>query len=171
MDIKINVKVVILKNIKNIVKQIKVKYLNIKTYYENNKDIIAKRDKYYRDQHKDTIAKRDKEYRDRKKDIISERSKEYYENNITKISNQHKGYYSHQYKETVAQRSKEYYEVNKTRLIEQNKEYIKNKRNTNLIFRLISINRTRTLDVLKSNYKAAHSDLLGCNKKFFYNWI
>ena len=68
-------------------------------------------------------------------------------------------------------------------MLEYNKEYNKlnrnkitkhkpNRRNTNPIYSLIKNNRKRIHKALQSNSKTTNTiKLLGCSKKFFYNWI
>ena len=50
--------------------------------------------------------------------------------------------------------------------------YDKMQRSTNPIYKLITNNRVRIRQALKSNSKAAHTiELLDCSKEFFYQWI
>ena len=121
-------------------------------------------------------------YRSICKNCCSNYQKEFYYKNNDDILKYQMEYYKHN-KDEIADNKKEYYKQNKDEILDyqkkhkdsicnQNNEYIKNKRNTNPIFRLIQNNRSRIYHALKSNSKADYDfELLGCNKEFFYHFI
>ena len=68
----------------------------------------------------------------------------------------------------MCQYKKEYYRTNRDKIIQDMIDRIR----SNLILRLIDNNRSRINRALQYNSKTDHTiDLLGCSKKFFYNWI
>ena len=115
-----------------------------------------------------------------------EKSKEYYIQHRDKIFETKTEYYE-THKDTILQNMKEFYIINKDWLLEHSNEYhklnrdkINNyarnydkiQRSTNPIYKLITNNRVRIRQALKSNSKTAHTiELLDCSKEFFYQWI
>ena len=157
-----------------------------KEYVKENKERISNRMKEYYQQNKARIVKNNKEYYETKKENLLEKSKEYYIQHRDKIFETKKENYETN-KDTILQNMKEYYIINKNLLLEHSKEYHKLNRNkinnyarnydeiqrsTNPIYKLISNNRVRIRQALKSNSKAAHTiDLLGCDRFGVYQWI
>jgi hypothetical protein len=78
-----------------------------KQYYEDNKEIIAIKNKQYNEDNKGAIFERRKQYYEDNKEIIAIRDKQYYEDN----------------KGVILEKAKEYYEDNKEVIIEKVKQH------------------------------------------------
>ena len=125
----------------------------------------------YRTQCKSGEAEYRKIYYNINKDIYSQKRKEYNEKNKIKESNNRKEYYK-QNKIKEAEYQREYYKLNKDKINKRRRDTEKIERNINPIIRLIENNRNRIRKALKSNSKVNNTiNLLGCDKKFFYQWI
>jgi hypothetical protein len=61
-----------------------------KKYFNNNKEIILKKQKEYNEDHKEQIYKTNKDYRDKNNDIIKEQKNQYYKINKDKINEKRK---------------------------------------------------------------------------------
>lgn len=125
-----------------------------KEYRENNKESISE----YYENNKQSISKQKKEYRENNKEKIAERKKEWYINN----------------KQSILEKAKKYYESNKQSILEKEKKYIKQRSNTDPLFKLSYNIRTLIRNSLKrggfgKNTKTAN--ILGCSYDFFMQHI
>ena len=67
---------------------------------------------------------------------------------------------------------KEYHLKNKKRIKQRQNEYLKNKRKTDLNFKIACNLRSRINHALKNNTKSAHTkELLGCSIEFFKGYL
>ena len=127
-----------------------------KTYYEVNKD-------------KDKIKLQKKAYKEDNKDRIKEKSKIYRESNKDTIREYYKAY-NNVNKDKIKVRNKAYYEANKDKIKayrEDNKDkknnYSKNRKKTNIQFKLSCNLRARLNSAINRNYKAGSAVKdLGC---------
>jgi len=83
-----------------------------KLYYEDNKEIIAKKKKIYRKTHKEIIDEQNKEYRESNKEQIAERNKKYRESNKEQILEKKK-IYRESNKEQIAEKKRLKYQQKK----------------------------------------------------------
>ena len=92
--------------------------MTFKEYYQNNKEILNKKNKDYRENNKEIIAEKAKEYYENNKVFKIKKSKEYYENNKEIIAKKTKKYYENN-KEIITKYRKKWYEENKEILNEK----------------------------------------------------
>lgn len=123
-----------------------------KEWYENNKEEKLKKDKEYRDNHKEQIKIKKKEYRDKNKESIKQKKKQYYEDN----------------KDTILEKMS----VNQKKRRKQINKYLKNKRDTDINYKISIILRNRLRALLEKRLRPESAlDLLGCSLDFFHNYI
>ena len=119
--------------------------------------------KIYREQNKENIKKKQAEYYANNKESLLLHSKEYRINNIEAIQSQKKLYRNREdIKEHVRIKNQEYLPIKK--------EKIKERRKTDLSFRLSEILRSKIHKMVKGK-ETSYKDLIGCNSKWFNNWI
>jgi hypothetical protein len=132
--------------------------INRKIYYENNKEHMNNQSKIRRDNNKDEIKKKNKEYREINKEHIKERKKIY--------SNNHKEeekIYRENNKEHLKELKKKWDMNNKENNKEKRNIYQKNKKNTDVNYRVLCNLRSRLWQAVKKNTKSASTKtLLGC---------
>ncbi len=95
------------------------------TYYQNNKDQIAKQKKTYQQNNKDQIAKQKKIYYQNNKDQIAKQKKTYQQNNKDQIAKQKKTYQQNN-KDQIAKKDKIYRQQNKKKIAKRMKTYQQN---------------------------------------------
>ena len=95
-----------------------------KNFYNNNKDILLKKSKIYREENKEKIKERKKKIYQNNKEIILEKCKIYRENNKEKKSITNKAY-REKNKEKIRETKKKYYENNKEIISKKQSEYSK----------------------------------------------
>ena len=131
-------------------------------YYQKNKEKILEYKKEYRQNNKERISERDKEYRDNNKEQIAEYQKEYRQHNKERLTKQKKEYRQSN-KEKIAEYDKKYYKNNKEKIIERKTKYEREKRQNDLVYRMIKNYRKRTWEAYKNNTKSKSTiELLGC---------
>jgi hypothetical protein len=112
--------------------------------------------KEYRKKYNQTHKKQRKEHYQIHKERIVEWSKKYYQDNKEKIKVQHK----------------KYYQTHKKELNIVRKNYMRNKRKTDISFRIAHNLRSRIWKVLKGNSKSKPTmKLLGCNNEFLNQYF
>ena len=115
----------------------------MKAYYEQNAEKIKKYGKAWREQNAEKIKERHKAYREQNREKIKERKKAYRKQNAEKI--------------------KDYCKQNRDKI----RIYIRNKRKTDLNFRLSDNLRKRVRKVLNGKSKSKKTmDLIGCSVDF-----
>jgi len=130
-----------------------------KMHRKENKEQIRKRRKQYCKENKEQISEQQKQYYEENKQRISERKKQYYEENKEQILGRQK-----QYCKENKEQIKQYREKNKGRIKKYNTRYMKEKRNKDIGFRILSNCRTRLYQVIKGNLKSASTKkLIGCS--------
>ena len=147
----------------------------IKAYKEANKDRIKEKNKIYRESNK--VKMRKKEWYEAHKDKLRIKYKNYYKDNKEKIIVKSKAYakankdkifsYKKAYREVNKDKLKIekslYYKDNKDKINTLKKSYCKNKRKTDIQFRLSCNLRSRLKSAIKGNYKAGSAVKdLGC---------
>ena len=157
-----------------------------KEYYQRNKKEIIERVKKYTDTHKDSIkeykdeynrnnpnSEYHKEYRNRNKEVIREKRKEYYLKNKERIKQKVRNYISEN-KEYVNRRKKERRDQKKDYYNYLNRQYIKNKKETNPLFRLTCSIRSLISQSFKAKYTKKSkktTEILGCSYEEFKVYI
>ena len=119
-----------------------------KKYYQNNKDILSKKNKIYRNENQDKLNKYARDYYDDNKEEILQQKKKYYK----------------EHKEYINNYKKEYNKLNKEKINARNKIY-RNKPCNKIFFSY----RRRVSELIGSGKKAP--DFLGCTKEFLYHWL
>jgi len=121
-----------------------------KEYYQNNKDKI----KEYQESNKDNNKEKSKQYRVINKEILKEKNIEYRKNN----------------KEKIIKTQKEFRERNKIKLKEYQKQYMKNRLNSDIVFKIKQNIRSLISFSIKSKGFKKNSkteDILGCTFEEF----
>lgn len=119
--------------------------------------------KVYREQNKEHIKKKQDEYYENNKENLLAKSKEYRKNNLESIHQQKKLYRSREdIKEHIKQKNKEY--------LPTKKEKIKERRKTDLSFRLSEILRSKIHKMAKGK-ETSYKNLIGCDSEWFNKWI
>jgi hypothetical protein len=147
----------------------------IKAYKEANKDRIKEKNKIYRESNK--VKMRKKKWYKAHKDKLRVKYKNYYKDNKEKIIVKSKAYakankdkifsYKKTYREVNKDKLKieksDYYKDNKDKINTLKKTYCKNKRKTDIQFRLSCNLRSRLKSAIKNNQKAGSAVKdLGC---------
>jgi hypothetical protein len=114
-----------------------------KKYYEENKNKIAENKKLYYQEKKDGILKKQKKYYEENPESLKEKSKESYYKNIENNRERRRKYY-HDNKENLLKQQKENYLVDGA-------EKIRNRRKTDVLYRLRGSLGNRLRDFLKQN--------------------
>jgi hypothetical protein len=144
-----------------------------KAYYEQNREKIKERKKAYRKQNAEKIKERMKAYYEQNAEKIKKYGKAWREQNAEKIKERHKAY-REQNREKIKERKKAYRKQNAEKIkdyCKQNRDkiriYIRNKRKTDLNFRLSDNLRKRVRKVLNGKSKSKKTmDLIGCSVDF-----
>lgn len=139
--------------------------------YPSCKKCKQQQDLVYRLNNSDKIKQRDKKYYDLNSDKICQRSNEWYKNNFDHASKTKKEWYRKNFDKV-----KEYRAIDKINRRDFYKaymnEYIKNRYNTEPLFRLKCLLRSRLKLAMKKDYKKSSSIiLLGCSIEYFKKWI
>lgn len=120
-----------------------------KEYRQNNKDNIKKYLKEYYKSNKEYISKKKKEYEKINKEIISKKKKLYREANKEIIANYRKAN-KEKYSKYNKKYRKKYYKDNKEKISEYFKNWLKQKKQTDPLFKLKTNLRTRTYSAFKN---------------------
>jgi prophage antirepressor-like protein len=124
-------------------------------YYEDNKDLIAYKDKIYRENNKEKIDEYQTQYKLENKDAINLRSKKYYEDN-KEIFAEYNKEYKENHKEEIQEISKEYYQENKEEMKQYKKEYYQK-------------NKEESLELAKKYYEEHKEEVLEKTKERYAN--
>jgi len=144
---------------------------NGKEYYLKNKDKILEQQKKYKLKNKEKLIEYRREYYLKNKEKRNEYKKEYCLKNKEKISESKKKYYLEN-KDKILEQIKEYQLKNKEKISESKKKYEKNRRKTDIGFRILSNLRRRLNHALKGNDKTNSTmKLLGCSISDFKKHI
>lgn len=96
--------------------------------------------------------------------------KEYKEKNKERLNARDKKYY-HENKERLYQSAKIYLANNRDKRNSYIREYKKNRKNTDLSYKIYENSRKRIWKILRKNKRNTTSELLGCSKLFYEMWI
>lgn len=119
--------------------------------------------KKYRAENAELIKIKQKQYYDENRDELLEKNKLYRDNNIDKINLQRQQYRSQEHiKAHVKQKNAEYLPIKK--------EKIKQRRKTDLNFRLSEILRSKIHKMIKGR-ETTYKNLIGCDSEWFKKWI
>ena len=117
-------------------------------YYLKNKQYILLHNKQYKQKNKNYFKKYFKKYAHKNRDNIKEYKKQYYLKN----------------KEQIRHSKKQYVNKNKEKIKEYKKQYEKNRRKTDINYRILGCLRARLRIALKNNSKFTNTKkLIGCN--------
>jgi hypothetical protein len=123
-----------------------------KAYRDANKEAKAEYDRRYCSKNKERRAERNKLYRQENSESISEKDKLRYQKN----------------KVAKAARAKAYYQENKEVLRKHRTKYMRERRQNDPVFRLISNKRRHMHALLKGNSKSASTlEVLGCSVEYY----
>jgi len=148
-----------------------------KAWYQQNAEKMKEQKKAYRKQNAEKIKERMKAYYEQNAKKIKKYGKAWREQNAEKIKERHKAY-REQNREKINERQKAYCKQNREKINERQKAYRKqnrdkmriyerNKRKTDLNFKLSGNLRTRVRQVLKGKCKSKNTlKLLGCSVDF-----
>lgn len=115
--------------------------------------------------------KRAKEYKQKNKAKIKKQNEEYRQKNKAKIKKRYQKY-RQENKEKIKKRYKEYRQKNKEKIKEKVNKYLKNRRMTDINFKIRCNLRTRVWEAVKNNYKHAKTlELLGCSIEFLKQYL
>jgi len=145
-----------------------------KEYYLKNKEIFSKHHNEYYKNHKEEIKKNQQQYAEKNRTKIKKHKKEYYEKNKIKILSGHKKYNQEHKLEILKQQQeyrlkpevKEYQRKYNLRPEVKIKQviYQKNRRRTDIDFRIVGYLRGRIWHALKGICKSKDTiTLIGCN--------
>lgn len=130
--------------------------------------------KQYRITNRERIKAKAKEYRDNHKNSTKEYNKKYFKNiDKNKVKENNTKRYSKN-KDTILEKAKEYYIENKEQIKERVKLYKRNRRQTDILFRLKTniIKRTSTAFKTKGYTKRSRTyEILGCSYEEFKSYI
>jgi len=133
-----------------------------KAYKKDNKDKISKQTKAYKKDNKDKIKEQRNAYLEANRDKVKEQKKVYYESNKDKVSVQNKDYKKNN-KDKISVQNKIYCETNREKLRFQKNNYSKNRKKTDIQFKLSCNLRARLHSAINRNYKAGSAVKdLGC---------
>jgi hypothetical protein len=134
-----------------------------KAYYEQNREKRIEYQKAYHKQNPEKIKERKKAYRKQNREKIKEREKAYRKQNREKIKKRQKAYYQ-QNAEKIKEQKKAYRKQNRDKM----RIYYRNKRKTDINFKLTENLRKRVRKVLNGKSKSKNTlKLLGCSVDFF----
>jgi hypothetical protein len=148
-----------------------------KAYYEQNREKVKECQKAYREQNREKLKECNKAYREQNREKVKECKKAYYEQNREKVKECQKAYYE-QNREKIKENRKAYREQNREKLKgykkayrEQNRSrlriYYRNRRKTDINFKIGENLRRRIRHALKGNSKSQNTlELLGCSDDF-----
>ena len=136
------------------------------SYYKENKDRIILQIKNYRESNADSFKAKTKKYYDDNKDKILARQKEYYKDNKEKINVQKKKWYKAN-KCKISTQKKQYGEINRKKLSAYQIEYVKQRLQTDALFKLKANLRTRTYAAFK---KKGYSKNTKTHKMLGVDW-
>lgn len=125
-------------------------------YYKKNKDRIILQIKNYRESNTDSFKAKTKKYYDDNKDKILARQREYYHSNKEKINVQKKKWYKAN-KCKISSQKKHYGEINRKKLTAYQTKYIKQRLQTDYLFKLKAYIRTRTYVAFKNKGYSKHT--------------
>ena len=143
-----------------------------KNYYQKNKTIILEKQKIYREQNKENKAKTDRQYRLKNKEKVLKYKKDYYQKNKTILQEKHKIYREEKADEIIEYRLKNRDRIRKVnrawskKNIKRILKYRKNKRKTDIQYRIREYLRTRINSAILYQKTTKHSsslELLGCS--------
>lgn len=155
-------------------------------YYIDNKEIILSKVKEYAEENKEKIKEyKDeynknnpnldyhKEYREKNKELISLKRKEYYQNNKEKVKQKVRDYIEEN-REYVNERKRENREKNKDLHNKRWCEYVKNRKESDPLYRLTCSIRTLISQSFKSQFTKKTkktTEILGCDFETFKTHI
>jgi len=96
--------------------------------------------------------------------------KVYKEKNKEKISQYNKKY-KLENKEKISEYNKQYNIDNRKEIQKRHTEYLKNKRKTDIHYKISVVLRNRIKSLLKGEKRKKTIELLGCDLNFFQNWL
>jgi hypothetical protein len=134
-----------------------------KKYHEENAEMIAQKAKAQYEKDPQKYKDKCKKYYNDNKEVICEKVKTYRVENADKIVNYHVDYCERN-SEKIKERKKKYYVDNKEQIKRYKATYMRERRQTDIEFKITCNLRTRLRDAVKRDTKSAPTlDLLGCN--------
>ena len=155
-------------------------------YYENNKEDVKEKVKEYAENNSDKIkeykseynknnpnTEYHKEYREKNKELISQKRKDYYQKNKEKVKEKVREYTSKN-REYVNQRKRENREKKKDEYNRKWREYVKNRKETDPLYKLICSIRNLISQSFKGQFTKKSKktiEILGCDFETFKKHI
>lgn len=138
-----------------------------KAYYLKNKEKIAQQRKEYYQQHKEETIKKAKEYYSNHREELNIGKKQWRINNSEKVKKRKLEYYQEHREETIL-KTKKYAQLHR----KETNIYFRNKRATNIHFKLSCNLRTRLYQAIRNDFKtgSAVKDL-GCTIPELKIWL
>ena len=132
-------------------------------YYLNHREEIIEKVKDWYSENISERAEYQKNYREKNKKKLDKAKKDYYEKNKQKLIEKQKEYYL-EHKEEKKKYDIEYNRINRDLKNEWAKNYMKNRRRSDIIFRILCNLRGRLWSALKRNNKSKRTlELIGCS--------
>jgi len=127
--------------------------------------------KNYEQTNKEKIANRKKKYYVLKKEIFKDNEKKYRKKNAKEIKEKKKEYYLKN-KEQINKKRKLYVFINKNKIRKYHRNWKKNKRLTDINFKILDSLRSRLNEVLTKNKKTDTTiNLIGCNLGYLKKYL
>jgi hypothetical protein len=140
-----------------------------KQYYINNKEKINDYNKNYYENNKEKLSKINKCYYEENKEVIKSKVKIYRNNNIINVKISEK-----KYRKNNVEKIKKRKEIFKNTNPSYHNDYLKKRRETDVLFKLISLNRNRINSFLKKNNITKDNktfDIVGCAPDFLKEYL
>jgi len=132
-----------------------------KQYYINNKEKIKETRKNHYENNKEKFSKNNKLYYDKNKEVIKSKVKTYRNDNIINVKISEKKYRENN-PEKIKERKKKFKKKNPT----YHNDYLKKRRENDVLYKLICLNRNRIWTFLKNkNFTKRNKtfEIIGCN--------
>ena len=140
-----------------------------KQYYINNKEKIKESNKNYYENNKENISKSAKIYYEENKEVIKSKVKTHRNNNIINAKILEK-----KYRESNPKKIKERKEIFKKKNPTYHNDYLKKRRENDVLYKLISLNRNRIRTFIKNKNITKQNktfDIVGCTPEFLKEHI
>ena len=147
----------------------------IKQYKIDNKEEFQKYQKEYmkkyQEENREKLLKYKKDYYEENKEELNKKRREYYSEHQEELKKKGQEYYL-KYREYINNRNREYAIKNRDRLRKAHQEWERNKRKTDINFRLTQLLRHRLWLALNGNLRVDKTlNLLGCSIEDFKKYL